>query len=59
LTVAALIKQALAGLGVNWVSFVLEHAKVASHDDLARNVAMKVAKSPKKNPREVGQSRAG
>ncbi len=54
--VAALIDQALAGLGVTGVPVVLERPKVESHGDLACNVAMQVAKSLKKNPREVGQA---
>ena len=52
----ALIEQALAGLGVSGVPVVLERPKVESHGDLACNVAMQVAKSLKKNPREVGQA---
>ncbi|MBS1135794.1 MAG: arginine--tRNA ligase [Burkholderiaceae bacterium] len=35
---------------------MLERPKVESHGDLACNVAMQVAKSLKKNPREVGQA---
>jgi arginyl-tRNA synthetase len=54
--VTALIEQALAGLGVSGVTVVLERPKIESHGDLACNVAMQVAKSLKKNPREVGQA---
>jgi arginyl-tRNA synthetase len=54
--VVALIEQALAGLGVADAPVVLERPKVESHGDLACNVAMQVAKSLKKNPREVGQA---
>jgi arginyl-tRNA synthetase len=54
--VTALIEQALAGLGASGVPVVLERPKVESHGDLACNVAMQVAKSLKKNPREVGQA---
>jgi arginyl-tRNA synthetase len=54
--ITALIEQALAGLGVSGVPVVLERPKVDSHGDLACNVAMQVAKSLKKNPREVGQA---
>jgi arginyl-tRNA synthetase len=54
--ITALIEQALAGLGVSGVPVVLERPKVESHGDLACNVAMQVAKSLKKNPREVGQA---
>jgi arginyl-tRNA synthetase len=51
--VAALIEQALAGIGVNGVRPTLERPKVESHGDLACNVALQVAKALKKNPREV------
>jgi arginyl-tRNA synthetase len=54
--VTALIEQALSGLGVTGVPVVLERPKVESHGDLACNVAMQVAKSVKKNPREIGQA---
>ena len=54
--VTLLIDQALAGLGVSGVPVVLERPKVESHGDVACNVAMQVAKSLKKNPREVGQA---
>ena len=54
--VTALIEQALSGLGVTGVAVVLERPKVESHGDLACNVAMQVAKSLKKNPREIGQA---
>ena len=55
-SVTALIEQALSGLGVTGVAVVLERPKVESHGDLACNVAMQVAKSLKKNPREIGQA---
>ncbi len=55
-SITALIEQALAGLGVTGVPVVLERPKVESHGDLACNVAMQVAKSLKKNPREIGQA---
>jgi len=51
-----LIETALAGLGVSGAPVVLERPKVESHGDLACNVALQVAKSLKKNPREVGQA---
>jgi arginyl-tRNA synthetase len=54
--VTALIEQALSGLGVTGLAVVLERPKVESHGDLACNVAMQVAKSLKKNPREIGQA---
>jgi arginyl-tRNA synthetase len=54
--VTALIEQALAALGVTGVPVVLERPKVESHGDLACNVAMQVAKTLKKNPREIGQA---
>jgi arginyl-tRNA synthetase len=52
-TVAALIGQALAGLGISGVPVVLERPKAEAHGDLACTVALQVAKSLKKNPREV------
>ena len=54
--VASLITQALSGLGVTGVPVVLERPKVEAHGDLACNVALQVAKSLKRNPREVGQA---
>jgi arginyl-tRNA synthetase len=54
--VTDLIAQALAGIGVSGVPVVLERPKVEAHGDLACNVALQVAKSLKKNPREVGQA---
>ncbi len=48
-----LIRQALSGLGASDASIVLERPKVEAHGDLACNVALQVAKSMKKNPREV------
>jgi arginyl-tRNA synthetase len=52
-TVAALIEQALAGLGITGVPVVLERPKVEAHGDLACTVALQAAKGLKKNPREV------
>ena len=54
--VAALIEQALAGIGVAGVRPTLERPKVESHGDLACNVALQVAKALKKNPREVASA---
>jgi arginyl-tRNA synthetase len=54
--VASLITQALSGLGVTGVPVVLERPKVEAHGDIACNVALQVAKSLKRNPREVGQA---
>ena len=55
--IAHLIEQALAALGANaQVPVVLERPKVASHGDLACNVALQIAKPLKKNPREIAQS---
>jgi len=54
--IAALIEQALAGLGVTGASVVLERPKAESHGDIACNVAMQVAKSMRRNPREIGQA---
>ncbi len=54
--IAALIEQALAGIGVTGVPVVLERPKIESHGDVACNVAMQVAKSLRRNPREIGQA---
>jgi arginyl-tRNA synthetase len=51
--VIALIEQALAGVGAGGVPVQLERPKVESHGDLACNVALQVARTLKKNPREV------
>jgi arginyl-tRNA synthetase len=50
--VVALIRQALAGLGVD-ATPVLERPKVEEHGDVATNVALQTAKTLKRNPREV------
>jgi arginyl-tRNA synthetase len=52
----ALIEQALAGIGVAGVKPTLERPKVETHGDLACNVALQVAKTLKKNPREVANA---
>jgi arginyl-tRNA synthetase len=54
--IAALIEQALADLGVTGVPVVLERPKIESHGDVACTVAMQVAKSLRRNPREIGQA---
>ena len=54
--VIALIAQALHGLGAADVPVQLERPKVAEHGDLSCNVAMQVARSLKKSPREIGQA---
>ena len=54
--VISLIAQALSGLGAAGVAVQLERPKVAAHGDVACNVAMQVAKTLKKNPREVAQA---
>src|SRR5512134_1581462 len=53
LQVIALLRQALAGLGVNDANVTLERPKVEAHGDAATNVALQIAKGLKKNPREV------
>jgi arginyl-tRNA synthetase len=53
------IRSALAPLvaGTDVVpTIVLERPKVASHGDLACNVAMQIAKQLKRNPREIAQA---
>jgi arginyl-tRNA synthetase len=54
--VIALIEQALNGLGATGATVQLERPKVAEHGDLSCNVAMQVARSLKKSPREIGQA---
>ena len=49
----ALLRQALAGLGVPDANIVLERPKVEAHGDIATNVALQIAKGLKRNPREV------
>ena len=51
--VAALIEQALAGLGVTEVPVTLERPKVEAHGDLACTVALQAGKRLKRNPREI------
>ena len=51
--VAALIEQSLAGLGAAGVAVALERPKLEAHGDLACTVALQIAKTLKKNPREV------
>ncbi len=53
LQVIALLRQALAGLGVADANVVLERPKVAAHGDIATNVALQIAKGLKRNPRDV------
>jgi arginyl-tRNA synthetase len=53
LQVVALLRQALAGLGVADASVVLERPKAEAHGDIATNVALQIAKGLKKNPRDV------
>ncbi len=54
--IVALFEQALAGIGAPAVPVVLERPKAEAHGDLACNVALQVAKSLKKNPREVAMA---
>jgi len=44
LQVIALLRQALAGLGVADANVVLERPKVEAHGDIATNVALQIAK---------------
>ena len=53
LQVIALLRQALAGLGVADANVVLERPKVEAHGDIATNVALQIAKGLKRNPRDV------
>src|SRR2546430_2029261 len=54
--ITALIEQAAAPLGITDVPITLERPKVAAHGDLSCNIALQIAKSLKKNPREVAQT---
>lgn len=51
--IASLFRNALAQLGVNDVNVLLERPKAAAHGDIACNVAMQLARSLKKNPRDI------
>ncbi|MCS7101952.1 MAG: arginine--tRNA ligase [Burkholderiaceae bacterium] len=49
----ALFEQALAALGAAGAPVSFERPRVAAHGDLASNVALQIAKSLRRNPREV------
>ncbi|MCX7902247.1 MAG: arginine--tRNA ligase, partial [Burkholderiaceae bacterium] len=49
----ALFEQALAAVGAAGASVAFERPRVAAHGDLASNVALQIAKSLRRNPREV------
>jgi len=51
-----LIDSALASIGVAPVPVTLERPKAEAHGDVATNVALQIAKSQKKNPREVAEA---
>jgi len=51
-----LIAQAVSGLGAPEVPIVLERPKQAAHGDGATNVAMQLARTLKKNPRDVANA---
>ena len=48
-----LIESACAQFGVTGTAIVLERPKVEAHGDAATNIALQVAKTLKKNPRDV------
>ena len=48
--------MAQAGIVAPYPAIVLERPKVAAHGDLACNIAMQLAKSLKRNPRELAQA---
>jgi len=50
------IKEVLANLEIEGVSFTVEHPADLSHGDYATNVAMVCAKQLEKNPREVAEN---
>ena len=49
----SLIENTCAGLGLAGVAIVLERPKVEAHGDIATNVALQIAKTQKRNPRDV------
>jgi len=49
----SLIESACDELGVTGIPIVLERPKVEAHGDIATNIALQIAKTQKKNPREV------
>ena len=51
--IASLFERALSNMGVNGVSVLLERPKMADHGDLACNVAMQLARTLKKSPRDI------
>ncbi|MGH6610798.1 MAG: arginine--tRNA ligase [Burkholderiaceae bacterium] len=50
------IEHACAQIGAAAVPVVLERPKIEAHGDVATNVALQIAKSQKKNPREVANA---
>ena len=53
LRVSALIEQALAGIGAPGAAVALERPKIEAHGDIATNVALQIARTLKKSPRDV------
>jgi len=55
--ITGLIAEALQGMALPSIAqpIVLERPKVASHGDVACNIALQIAKPLKKNPREIAQ----
>lgn len=51
--ILSLFNDALVSMGVDNAQILLERPKVASHGDLACNVAMQLARQLKKNPRAI------
>jgi arginyl-tRNA synthetase len=49
----ALFDQALAAIGASGAAVAFERPRVAAHGDLACNVALQIAKTLKRNPRDV------
>ena len=52
---SSLISEALKSIGVTDAKVVLERPKMPEHGDIACTVAMQLARSLKKNPREIAQ----
>lgn len=53
IAISSLFNEALKNMGVSEVTILLERPKVATHGDLACNVAMQLARQLKKNPRQI------
>jgi arginyl-tRNA synthetase len=57
-SLAALIAQALGGIGAPAAEVTLERPRAAEHGDLATSVALQIARTMRRAPREVAQALA-